>query len=354
MLAIQNIPLVRYDANKINADVPIRSVIETYAGISVPSNPKRKINCPSPSHEDKTPSAKIYDNYCKCFSCKKKMTPITLTQEYFPTLTFPEVCEKLIKDFGLNIYEYSNLAEIEKIKAAKGKNKFYDYFPLTEDELKFIGLHNPPNKIEEKYTIKASDYYMRLFGEIPPNAETHDVNGNDILIECNRGDAIYAGLLDISKDELELGKLNQHKYFEFPKIQMLWEDDREAIEELIIAHCKDTIIKLNHAISVLQKLVNEYKVNHTTEQIQETSLIRDGYEKSLADGKNIKISWQLQDRINDLTNYEINKDMIRYLNHELDYAKSVMNKVIEHGRLRKEAQKKEKRIKQSKSDIDSR
>ena len=50
------VPL-RYDADALNENVPIRDAIERYAGID--TSVRGSINCPSPAHIDKKPSAYI-------------------------------------------------------------------------------------------------------------------------------------------------------------------------------------------------------------------------------------------------------------------------------------------------------
>lgn len=123
---------VTYYAKKINADVPISDVLSTYANIHTHS--QNSIKCPSIYHEDRHPSAKIYnrDNSCHCFSCNKSFSVIDIVMEH-TGLPYPEACERIIQDFGLSRSIYTDEAERKKTEIA---------FPLTSDELELIGIVN--------------------------------------------------------------------------------------------------------------------------------------------------------------------------------------------------------------------
>lgn len=362
------IPYLTYDAERISDDIPIKEVIAMYTNI----NPHKKgnINCPSPDHLDKTPSVKVYDNTntCHCFSCKKTYNSVGLTTDLFPELSFPEVCKKLIDDFGLNVYQYSNLREVEQAKDANAKNKFFDYFPVNETELSAIGIQKQKNE-EVMYTVKATLYCEKMFGEIPPFFQTHDKEGQEVLVTCCRGDMIDMGIIIPTEKETkqEMNKLTlmqkyklreektgvkptkeeqeeltgfiRHEYInKYPSLQELWKDNKKAIEEIIVNKCYERMESINELINDVQKEISSYKLTHNVEQIKEASKYKEAYEKALSENKFVKLSPVQEEKIDSLVNFEDNKDYLRFLNKELDRADEILHKVLEHEKAREKAE----------------
>jgi hypothetical protein len=319
----QKIPPLRYDTRRINEDIPIQNVIAMYAGINADGGRGKNIHCPSPNHTDKKPSAHIYGNNCKCFSCGGNFNPISLAKEYYPNLPFPELCQKLLEDNGRNIYDYSNLREIEAIKQAKAENKYIDYFPVTESEMNFIGLENPQNRaIELTYFVKVEDYCKERFGEIPPNVHTHDENGQPLMYKCNREEAVEMGILEDNK--------KQHDYVPYPTLQQLWQDDKKGIEEMLISKCFETVDKLSTALEETKQDINDYRNSHSADDIREADKLRKAYISYLADGKPVKLTPEQEKKIYDLYDFENNKDCLPELQHDIEYAQNILNKIREH------------------------
>lgn len=327
----QKIPFLTYDTRRMNEDIPIRDVIAMYAG-SVPSEKGKNIRCPSPNHKDKKPSAHIYGNNCKCFSCGGNFSPISLAKEYFPELSFPDLCRKLLDDFGRDVYQYSNLSEIEAIKDARASHKFYDYFPVTEDELNSIGLHNPNGNEEHFYSVKATDYYLFYNGEIPKGVQTHDENGAELLMELTCGEARDMGIPTMSDAE--------HEYIESsPTIQQIWKDDKDGIEAMIVGKCFETMTAISQHIESTKTEIESYRNTHTTNQIKEADKLRSGYVKILSSGGSVRLSDVQKGKIEDLYAFERNKELLPVLNSRLSYTESILNKVTEHREEREQALK---------------
>lgn len=223
---------IRYDTERINADIPIRDVIERYTGSKVTSN--GVIRCPSPTHEDRHPSAKVYDktNTCHCFSCNTTFTPITLAKMYNPNLSFPELCRKLIDDFRLDLYSYSNAEEVEKVNGTMDKDKFVDTFPLTRDELRFLGI-----------------------------------NG-------------YAGL----------------PQWNIPCIETWWADSKDSIEEMMLSYCESKREDLQKA-SVLYDKAKSIKSKMSEDEIDEAYLYIITKERYTARGEEVFYPDNLKSKI---------------------------------------------------------
>lgn len=330
-------PFLTYDTRRMNEDIPIQGVIAAYAGINV-SGKSKNIHCPSPNHRDKKPSAHIYGNNCKCFSCGGNFSPISLAKEYFPELSFPDLCRKLLDDFGKDVYQYSNLAEIEAIKNAHAHHKFYDYFPVTEDDLNLIGLHNPTGNEEYFYSVRATEYYMFFNGEIPEGVQTYDKNGTELIMELTSGEARDMGIPTRSNAE--------HEYIESsPTIQQLWKDDKDGIEAMIVGKCYETITAINQQIESTEADIANYRNTHTTNQIKEADKLRSGYVKILCSGGNVRLSETQKQKIDDLYAFENNKIMLPALNDRLHIAESVLDKVAAHRKEREQAWKSQKHAK---------
>lgn len=334
----QPVPLLRYDTNRMNEDIPIRDVIALYTG-KTPRG-QSNISCPSPKHpDDKHPSAHVYDkdNRCKCFACGGNFSPISLAKECYPELSFPDLCQKLIDDFHLDVYSYSNKQEVEMARDASSKNKFFDFFPVTEDDLKTVGLHNPSRDLEFTYPVRATEYFNHFYGEIPPLAEVYDKDGNELFIQCSAGEAREMGMPTRTPDK-------SHEYITgIPTIQELWREDKKGTEEMIVGKCYETMESLISQIGKAEKAIEEYRRTHTTNQIKEADKLREGYIKAVSGGHNVKLTDVQREKINGLYEFEQTKSLISLWNQELDSAEKVLKKVQEHQQERKNAYKSAKR-----------
>lgn len=67
-----------------------------------------------PFHNDRTPSAKVYDKSYFCFACGKGGDLIQFVQDYF-NLSFRDALRKINHDFNLNLKEIST-TELMQIK----------------------------------------------------------------------------------------------------------------------------------------------------------------------------------------------------------------------------------------------
>lgn len=125
-----------YYADELNKAVPIADVMNSY-GLDVAFG--RNVKCPSPSHKDKYPSAKIYKkgNNCYCFSCNQNFTPIKIVMEYenLSDNELPKACQILCEKFGLDRRDFG-----EGIELDTDYTKEDDPFPFSYDELRLIGL----------------------------------------------------------------------------------------------------------------------------------------------------------------------------------------------------------------------
>ena len=134
-----DMPSLKYNSREINKDIPIEEVMSRYAGSTMQRN--KKFHCPNPQHPDKNPSATVnHDrNTCRCWSCATTFTPITVVMQNCD-LPFPQACERLVEDFGLDKYRYSNLAEVEEYWKPASERKFIDSWYLENNEIENIGL----------------------------------------------------------------------------------------------------------------------------------------------------------------------------------------------------------------------
>lgn len=125
-----------YYKDELNKAVPIADVMNAY-GLDVAFG--RNVECPSPSHEDKYPSAKIYKkgNNCYCFSCNRNFTPIKIVMEYenLSDNELPKACQILCEKFGLDRRDFGKDIELDTNYAKED-----DPFPFSYDELRLIGL----------------------------------------------------------------------------------------------------------------------------------------------------------------------------------------------------------------------
>ena len=85
-----------------------------------------------PFHNDRTPSAKVYDNSFFCFACGKSGDLIQFVRDYF-NLSFRDALKKINHDFNLKL----------------------DFKRISSDELKRIEKQNKINKLEKRLKEEA-------------------------------------------------------------------------------------------------------------------------------------------------------------------------------------------------------
>lgn len=329
------IPLLNYDTKSINQDVPIEDVIAAYAGEHVGNTRGKNIRCPSPNHNDKKPSAHIYHdrNICKCFSCGGNFTPINLAKEYFPDLPFPELCRKVIDDFHLNPYMYSNLGEVEAAQSAHNKNKFFDVFPLDYNELDFIGLHGATQaESEVTYAVSSLDYFNHFYGEIPRCAydEVFGANGEILTMNITAGEAADMGLIE---------RAEKHEYRKNPSIRDLWASDKKGVEQMMLGKCHDKLDELHEQLFEKKDAVENYRARHTSDDTRKAEKLRSAYIGFIMEGRTVQLKPEQEKSINEFCEFESNKSIIGILQKEIKQANAIASKITEHQKERNKALK---------------
>lgn len=328
------IPLLTFNTRQINADVPIRDVIALYRGVHI-ANTSKNIKCPSVKHKDKNPSAHIYGNNCKCFGCGGNFSPLTLAKEQYPELSFADVCQRLLDDFNLDVHDYSNMAEIEAVKQAKEENRFYDCFPLTEDEMNFIGLYNPKADEERVYSVKITEYFAFFDGSIPSDVEVYDENGREKMIEVSEWEAIQMDIVPDNIKELVNG-------FTTPTLQQLWKEDKTHVEEMLIGKCYETLDCIVSDIKAVEQETEQYKTNHTKAEIKEAEKIRNGYFKIVGGGGTVQLSDIQKNKLEGYLAFEQKRDVeLPSLNKDKEYVETILDKVLEQQKQREQQERKD-------------
>lgn len=153
------------DRDIIKNAITIREAINRYntKGIAV-SDTRNNIKCPSVTHNDQNPSAKIYDdtNTCYCFGCKKSWDVIGYTREVF-NCDYKEALERLIDDFNLPIEKPQN-----RNPNQEQKPYFNDVFPVDMTSLRLLNFIHEENfdftryYAEKKAHINETNYHRGL------------------------------------------------------------------------------------------------------------------------------------------------------------------------------------------------
>lgn len=253
----------KFDTDALKENISIKDVIRQYTDV----NPdiKGNIRCPAPSHDDKNASAHIYGNKVKCFSqCDCCYDVISLTEACYPDLSFRDICRKLVDDFNLDIYRYSNLAEVEKERQSRYTGKFHDHFPIDDKEIEEIGLDNS-KKVEQKFKFYLEDYLMAECGEIPYKYEgkLHNPDGSKKTVELSHGDAVHCGLMMSLKDD-ERGRPEDKLYIKTDTLQDLWKKDKASVEQFLIDHAQDRIDEIEMDIAEVENELSDWKSQSKT------------------------------------------------------------------------------------------
>ena len=222
-----------------------------------------------------------------------------MTWAYNPNLSFVDACLKTISDNNLDVYRYTNLREVEEFQNNTSKNKFFDYFPLTDSDLKFIGLPNIQRIKPEFYkditdfTMKATEYY-RLFCPDMDSAQVQEEcfkeNGEEIQIALTYEEASEIGLVDPNYFAV-IDKINK----DMPSIREMWTDDKKSTEKLIIDFTNKKIEALKSEENEYIQKCDSYDFDSSdakhTEQLYQTwiSLIQAGKEVKLTPSQTDKL-----------------------------------------------------------------
>lgn len=140
------IPRIHFRGNEINEQINIKDALLKYVGTE--PNKNGMIRCPSPNHEDKNPSCKVYSDHCFCFSCQQSFRTLDLASFAKGLNTrgrdFPTLCEEVCQDFGIDVYFVSNKYEreqaMEKVFGSTQQQEKKEFFPLTKDDLSVLGI----------------------------------------------------------------------------------------------------------------------------------------------------------------------------------------------------------------------
>lgn len=262
------IPL-KYDPKRINEDVSIRQVLALYTDINTET--RGNVHCPSVSHIDKKPSAKIYDqhqgNNCHCFSCGRSFKPIDIVMEH-KNVDFPEACKMLINDFGLPMSHYSNIDEVERVNGAIKKGKFVDNFPLNRDDCAVLGLEQTAFSVEIENPIY--DYVE-----------------------------------------------NEPKTFKFPSLSELWNanaESRRGVEEMLLGKCADYKEMYTDYIQAENSRFQTLYSLRTQGDWNEAKLIQKALDKNnIGTFSNVKLTPRQRELANDIRElYSICENIIYY------------------------------------------
>lgn len=335
---------LEYRTDDIKRAIPIADVLSHYAGINVSSN-NRQIRCPNPTHDDKKPSATVYQktNTCRCWSqCNCTMDVFDIASMYTgidSKTQFPELCERICQDFGLDRYSYSNLAEVERANQYARENRFLDVFPITPADMECIGLHNPDGK--ERYTVTV-DQWMREYHDEPVEGE----KGQETFT-VDRFEALKMGITQPYIDEVERGvecKYPETAYKRPPSLQELWKEDKELVEEMILNKCMERLEAYNEKLFEMKALCDVYRKENTVEDIQKASRLREGLIKYLAQGydKDKILNPEQKKMVAFLDHYEHAKETIAILDELIQETQEVANKVKHHQAEREKAERKER------------
>ncbi len=345
-----------YDSRAINRDIPIADVIQAYTGTVLSPQEaagKRKIQCPRPSHPDNDPSAKIYPNRnkCHCFSCNSTINVIGLVQEIHPELRFPEICKKLIDDFGLNIYDYSNLKEVEESRRATIKRKFVDSFPLSYDDLNFLGVEMYPTVKPDKDTVCSGHFmkiteYWNTFDPTIYDAYTmeeltediYDKDGNENMIELTYDEAADLGLEDPNYFK-KIEEINKS----LPNIREWWKDNKAIAEDFFIGRAEAVIEYTNGKKTDFQKRYDTCKNYLQSKDGMRAAKIYETWSRFITEGKPIKISEIQKNIINTYldskADMELKDTFFEECDKDISYSKTIIEKIKAHQNERKAARK---------------
>lgn len=288
---------IRYDLDGLNRAVPIDDVIARYSMV----DPHRKgnISCPSPKHQDKTPSAHIYKdtNTCRCFSCNTTFTPISIIMENM-NLNLPQACDTLIKDFFLPIEHYSNASEIEQARKDYKAGRTSDIFPFTPQECKLIGLPYAMNNM-----VRNDLYEVEIYSE-----------ELDMYLKDSFGE----------------------KYMKVDNLAELWKTDKAMVKEMLFGKCQEKLDELGERIYRHRDYLEYIKEKRNDKEWNEGVKLYNAYIQYRSEGHTPKLNekqfeiimdmCQIRDTENEIDKLVQNRDKVREMKTRLEQNRTMVQK----------------------------
>lgn len=336
------VPPLRYNANEIKNRIPFSQAFENYTGMQYTTSRNIKcFNANGHKNGDKTPSMHCYETNCRCFTCGKSWDIFGLAAEFKGLdvkTEFGKICEEICNDFGIDRYAVSNLAEREAAiqqqfgEKKQEKQEYREYFPFSDKELEMIGLHQSNGRREVKYTIPAEEYYCHFNRcapeDLPQRIKNRltDENGKPVMIEATHAEMVDMGYFPDSYTQGEVR--NGHDYLPKYTVKDLWEDNKEAAENMIIGKCSEMTERIGVFIERLQKEVNAYLSSHDMDA--ETEFVQacvDAVEQGT-----LKLSTPQRERLNKFYDFKSDLDKIegyRTMLTEIEGVYDKMNTFLE-------------------------
>ena len=305
-----NVPRLEYRSEDIKRQIGILDAVRMYTGEA--PNRERKIHCPDPNHDDASPSCAVderkHPTTCHCFSCGGTFDVFDLAKFAKGIDNFAELAEEVCKDFGIDRYAVSNLAEREAAierefgKGRQTKESYREFFPLSSSELATIGLHDSNNRSEMLFSVSAEDYYINAYfdkadlkkygkpaselsseerseyiSELPKRirANIYDKSGHSASIQVSYHEAVEIGrnvnpeYLMIQSQVKSMGcnvDDKGHAYLPAHSFRDLWDGDKRGTEKIIMDKISDTTEYLGYKISALTASRNDYEKGHDLER----------------------------------------------------------------------------------------
>ena len=194
-----------YYFDQIKKEIPILDVISYYEGKQYPDNTEF-VCCPSATHPDKHPSAKINrngfaENTCHCFSCSRTFNVLTVVKEATGAEDDVAAAARLFSDLHIDPTPYT-----------KGKAEIQNTY-LSPEEGKAIGLPNFDRNLTEPTKIEM-DGKIEL---IPPEKFSEFDILQMILIHASEtavrlNDMLVTKGTDIVEELMELDEFGPNVY----------------------------------------------------------------------------------------------------------------------------------------------
>ena len=305
---------LKYDKEAIREDVPIRDVIEMYTGQTIKND--RQVKCPDPNHPDRNPSANILkkSNICYCHACAHAFDVFDVVMKNTGK-TFPEACEELLNAFNLPLEQYSNIEEIRALEEARGKGEYVAPFPVSFNDLKFLGLptgNTVPNPDYDVETIVVKDNYGEIVEDTGWRPMYGDkfkygipwVDANGVIVRDFEEDEKKRILPPLPLDHYEVIKQGELYHIE-PEIRIVglheqWKDksQRGHVEDILLQACDRMETYLtDYQQYIFDQLYNEYGGE---EGYQKAVGLSEAYDKLTAQGKRVTLSPEQEKTIHDL------------------------------------------------------
>lgn len=323
-------PPVVFDTKKMKDTIKAEDAVRCLLGIDVPNN--GLIHCINPAHTDKHRSCSCKGDICHCFACNETWDIFDIAKIAYPTNNFIELCKYICDRFGLDVYSYSNLREVEETK-----DDILEQLPISDSDFRLIGLNDSRGMSKAVFLVSEKDYNKGIYG--------FDFGDDNKLVEATYREMVKMGMIEPRYDKNKKPILED--YIKTPTFFEMWKEDKDSLEEMIIDKAVERAIEKTDEYVTLNNTIEAYKVSmlgedYTFQDVENAEKLYTNYIKASKEGRTIPLTVAQKNKVEFYGCIKILEDELSALRDEIIRIMEIKDKVIALKEQREARDKKKK------------